>query len=311
MFKKTLIAAAVATLASSVAMADVNISGQVKYTLTDTANSATDWNPGFDNSITFKSSEDLGNGLTAFAQITLDTDDTSAATSTTANTFVATTSADTSVTTTTNSKVLEKDAKLGIKGGFGTLVMGRMEYLVTGAFSSKMDDGSGKTESTQTALGRANAVAYVSPTVNGLHIAAAGSNGAAADMFTNKEVLAVYSNGPLSVMASHVDVKDTQAMNSLYASYAIGDAKISAMTVDTDYDAAATTDLRDNIIRLDYTMGNNSLLIINKDADAANADRTAVKLTHKFSKRTAAYVGVRNNDGTTEDETYVGMITKF
>jgi predicted porin len=233
-----------------------------------------------------KSSEDLGNGLTTFAQITLDTDSTTSA--------------------------LQQDAKLGIKGGFGTLVMGRMEYLVEGAFSSKMDDGSGKTESNQiTGFDRANAVAYVSPTVNGLHVAAAGSNDAAADMFTNKEVLAVYSNGPLSVMASHVDVKDTQAMNSLYASYAIGDAKISAMTVDTDYDAAATTDLRDNIIRLDYTMGNNSLLIINKDADAANADRTAVKLTHKFSKRTAAYVGVRNNDGTTEDETYVGMITKF
>ena len=286
MFKKTLIAAAVATLASSVAMADVNISGQVKYTLTDTANSATDWNPSFDNDITVKSSEDLGNGLTTFAQITLDTDSTTS--------------------------VLQKDAKLGIKGGFGTLVMGRMEYLVEGAFSSKMDDGSGKTESDQiTGFDRTNAVAYVSPTVNGLHVAAAGSNDAAADMFTNKEVLAVYSNGPLSVMASHVDVKDTQAMNSLYASYAIGDAKISAMTVDTDYDAAATTDLRDNIIRLDYTMGNNSLLIINKDADAANADRTAVKLTHKFSKRTAAYVGVRNNDGTTEDETYVGMITKF
>ena len=286
MFKKTLIAAAVATVASTAAMADVTVSGQVKYTLTDTANSTSDWSPSSDNEITVKSSEDLGNGLTTFAQITLDTDSTTS--------------------------VLQKDAKLGIKGGFGTLVMGRMEYLVEGAFSSKMDDGSGKTESNQiTGFDRANAVAYVSPTVNGLHVAAAGSNGAAADMFTNKEVLAVYSNGPLSVMASHVDVKDTQAMNSLYASYAIGDAKISAMTVDTDYDAAATTDLRDNIIRLDYTMGNNSLLIINKDADAANADRTAVKLTHKFSKRTAAYVGVRNNDGTTEDETYVGMITKF
>ena len=294
MFKKTLIAAAVATVASTAAMADVTVSGQVKYTLTDTANSTSDWSPASDNDITVKSSEDLGNGLTTFAQITLDTDAINA-----------------SAADTTTNQSSEKDAKLGVKGGFGTLVMGRMEYLVTGAFSSKMDDGSGKTESTQTALGRANAVAYVSPTVNGLHIAAAGSNGAAADMFTNKEVLAVYSNGPLSVMASHVDVKDTQAMNSLYASYAIGDAKISAMTVDTDYDAAATTDLRDNIIRLDYTMGNNSLLIINKDADAANADRTAVKLTHKFSKRTAAYVGVRNNDGTTEDETYVGMITKF
>ena len=317
MFKKTLIAAAVATLASSVAMADVNISGQVKYTLTDTANSATDWNPGLDNSVTFKSSEDLGNGLTAFAQITLDTDvdtDTTAATTSGVGTGNGGVDASDTATTTTAASVgtIQKDAKLGIKGGFGTLVMGRMEYLVEGAFSSKMDDGSGYTESNQiTGFDRTNAVAYVSPTVNGLHIAAAGSNGAAADMFTNKEVLAVYSNGPLSVMASHVDVKDTQAMNSLYASYAIGDAKISAMTVDTDYDAAATTDLRDNIIRLDYTMGNNSLLIINKDADAANADRTAVKLTHKFSKRTAAYVGVRNNDGTTEDETYVGMITKF
>jgi len=289
MFKKTLIAAAVATVASTAAMADVTVSGQVKYTLTDTANSTSDWSPTSDNEITVKSSEDLGNGLTTFAQITLDVD---------ANNDAA--------------GAGEKDAKMGLKGGFGTLVMGRMEYLVEGAFSSKMDDGGGKTESDQiTGFARTNAVAYVSPTVNGLHVAAAGSNGAAADMFTNKEVLAVYSNGPLSVMASHVDVKDTQAMNSLYASYAIGDAKISAMTVDTDYDAAATTDLRDNIIRLDYTMGNNSLLIINKDADAANADRTAVKLTHKFSKRTAAYVGVRNNDGTTEDETYVGMITKF
>jgi hypothetical protein len=37
MFKKTLIAAAVATLASSVAMADVSISGAVEQTFTDTA----------------------------------------------------------------------------------------------------------------------------------------------------------------------------------------------------------------------------------------------------------------------------------
>jgi predicted porin len=303
MFKKTLIAAAVATLASSVAMADVSVSGQVKtYFVTTDATSAgndgKDWAPVTDTAIDFKASEDLGNGLTAFAQITIDTD---VDTDTTASASSAVASTGT----------IEKDSKLGLKGGFGTLVMGRMETLSEGAVSSMMDDGGALESSLITGFDRYDAIAYVSPTVNGLHVAAAGSNDAAADMFTNKEVLAVYSNGALSVMASHVDVKDTQAMNSLYASYAIGDAKISAMTVDTDYDLATETDLRDNIIRLDYTMGNNSLLIINKDADAANADRTAVKLTHKFSKRTAAYVGVRNNDGTTEDETYVGMITKF
>jgi predicted porin len=75
MFKKTLIAAAVATVASTAAMAgDSSVSGQVKYTLADTDGAATDWAASFDNSITFKSTEDLGNGLTAFAQITIDTD---------------------------------------------------------------------------------------------------------------------------------------------------------------------------------------------------------------------------------------------
>jgi hypothetical protein len=41
-------------------------------------------------------------------------------------------------------------------------------------------------------------------------------------------------------MASKVDVKDNSDMTSLYASYAIGDAKVSAMTVDRDYDADVT-----------------------------------------------------------------------
>jgi len=133
MFKKTLIAAAVATVASTAAMAgDSSVSGQVKYTLADTDGAATDWAASFDNSITFKSTEDLGNGLTAFAQITIDTDvDTD--TTATAATAVASTGA------------IEKDAKLGVKGAFGTIVAGRMEYLIQGAFSSKMDDGGGNT----------------------------------------------------------------------------------------------------------------------------------------------------------------------
>jgi predicted porin len=145
MFKKTLIAAAVATVASTAAMAgDSSVSGQVKYTLADTDGAATDWAASFDNSITFKSTEDLGNGLTAFAQITIDTDvDTD--TTATADTAVASTGA------------IEKDAKLGVKGAFGTIVAGRMEYLIQGAFSSKMDDGGGNSnlESNLTDLGRA------------------------------------------------------------------------------------------------------------------------------------------------------------
>ena len=289
MFKKTLIAAAVATVASTAAMADVTVSGQVKYTLADTDGAATDWSPISDNAITVKSSEDLGNGLTTFAQITLDTDSTTSA--------------------------LQKDAKLGVKGAFGTIVAGRMEYLIQGAFSSKMDDGGGNDnlESDLTNLGRANAVAYVSPTVNGVHVAMAGNNdGTATGMFNNKEILVAYANGPLNVMASKVDVKDNSDMTSLYASYAIGDAKVSAMTVDRDYDAGQGTDARDSMYRLDYTMGSNVVTVGTRDAEATADDMDIVKLTHKLSKRTAVWVGHRNKGtGYAGDVTHFGMIHKF
>ena len=295
MFKKTLIAAAVATVASTAAMAgDSSVSGQVKYTLADTDGAATDWAASFDNSITFKSTEDLGNGLTAFAQITIDTD----------------------VDTTDNTTgAIEKDAKLGVKGAFGTIVAGRMEYLIQGAFSSKMDDGGGNNnlESNLTDLGRANAVAYVSPTVNGVHVAMAGNNdGTATGMFNNKEILVAYANGPLNVMASKVDVKDNSDMTSLYASYAIGDAKVSAMTVDRDYDAGQGTDARDSMYRLDYTMGSNVVTVGTRDAEATADDMDIVKLTHKLSKRTAVWVGHRNKGtGYAGDVTHFGMIHKF
>ena len=295
MFKKTLIAAAVATVASTAAMAgDSSVSGQVKYTLADTDGAATDWAASFDNSITFKSTEDLGNGLTAFAQITIDTDVD---------------------TTDTTAGAIEKDAKLGVKGAFGTIVAGRMEYLIQGAFSSKMDDGGGNNnlESNLTNLGRANAVAYVSPTVNGVHVAMAGNNdGTATGMFNNKEILVAYANGPLNVMASKVDVKDNSDMTSLYASYAIGDAKVSAMTVDRDYDAGQGTDARDSMYRLDYTMGSNVVTVGTRDAEATADDMDIVKLTHKLSKRTAVWVGHRNKGtGYAGDVTHFGMIHKF
>ena len=153
MFKKTLIAAAVATLASSVAMADVSISGAVEQTFTDIAGTGSAWTGSTDSSLTFKASEDLGNGLTAFAQITLDTDAVNGAADTTTN------------------QSSEKDSKLGLKGGFGTLVMGRMEDFTEGKVMSMMTlNGTGAIEAAGNTEREDDAIAYVSPTVNGLHV---------------------------------------------------------------------------------------------------------------------------------------------
>jgi len=302
MFKKTLIAAAVATIASTAAMADVSISGQVKVTVAD--NDTSDHAASLDNSLTFKSSEDLGNGLTGFAQITLDTD---VDTDTTASAEAAVASTGT----------IEKDAKVGIKGGFGTVVIGRMETLTEGAVSSMMDDGGshGNLETGLTSLGRYNAIAYVSPTVNGLHVAAAGTmDGTDSGMFKNTDVLVAYDNGPLSLKAARTSVEAGASdydVTSLAASYKIGDLKLSALSVEKDVDGG--TSERDNMYRADYSMGNNSILLGRIDDDTANSDITTIKLTHKFSKRTAVWIGHRDK-GTAiagGDTTHFGMIQKF
>ena len=302
MFKKTLIAAAVATIASTAAMADVSISGQVKVTVAD--NDTSDHAASLDNSLTFKSSEDLGNGLTGFAQITLDTD---VDTDTTASAEAAVASTGT----------IEKDAKVGIKGGFGTVVIGRMETLTEGAVSSMMDDGGshGNLETGLTSLGRYNAIAYVSPTVNGLHVAAAGTmDGTDSGMFKHTDVLVAYDNGPLSLKAARTSVEAGASdydVTSLAASYKIGDLKLSALSVEKDVDGG--TSERDNMYRADYSMGNNSILLGRIDDDTANSDITTIKLTHKFSKRTAVWIGHRDK-GTAiagGDTTHFGMIQKF
>ena len=316
MFKKTLIAAAVATLASSVAMADVSVSGQVKtYFVTTDATSAgnngKDWAPVTDTAIDFKASEDLGNGMSVFAQISLDTDAINAST-----------------TDTTTNQSSEKDSKLGLKGGFGTLVMGRMETLSEGAVSSMMDDGGALESPLITGFDRYDAIAYVSPTVNGLHAAIAGTtNGDAITttdkdgdgMFQHIDFVVAYDNGPLSVKVARADIDaaDNSTANydvtTIAASYKIGALKVSAMNVEKDFDDT-TADLGDDIYRLDYTMGNNSILLGHRSNDAGTGgtsnDLTSLKLTHKLSARTAAWVGVRDVESGA-DQTHFGMIHKF
>jgi predicted porin len=180
-----------------------------------------------------------------------------------------------------------------------------------------MDDGGshGNLETGLTSLGRYNAIAYVSPTVNGLHVAAAGTmDGTDSGMFKNTDVLVAYDNGPLSLKAARTSVEAGASdydVTSLAASYKIGDLKLSALSVEKDVDGG--TSERDNMYRADYSMGNNSILLGRIDDDTANSDITTIKLTHKFSKRTAVWIGHRDK-GTAiagGDTTHFGMIQKF
>jgi len=287
--KKTLIAAAVAASFAAPAMADVSVSGQVKLTVYE--NDSVDYAPFFDNSLTFKASEDLGNGLSAFAQITLDTDGDESA----------------------SGSMKTKDQVVGIKGGFGTVKLGRMETLVEGVTSAGFDDGRAKhsgtnnAESALTAISRVNAVAYVSPTVNGFHVAAAGVlDGADNGMTAAMDYLLAYDNGPLAVKVGLTKPEDDDDITSASAFYTMGDAKFGIGYFEED-------SITDMIYRLDYKMGNNSLLVEHKASDLTNGDVTSVKITHAMSKRTKVWFGDRMVDSAVAsgDTLHAGIIHKF
>jgi predicted porin len=185
----------------------------------------------------FKGTEDLGSGLKAAFVLEYGTLDTTA--NATTNTAVA---AGTSAAQTTNSNGMDnwRQAYVGLTGGFGTAVFGRLQnpgydfaakYDAHGAsiFSSvgQLSDNAGLSISARDALGRLdNAAAYISPSFGGVVVKAAyafgeqidgtaaiGTDGAAAataisDAQSVWALAADYDNGPLSVGAVYHKLND-------------------------------------------------------------------------------------------------------
>jgi hypothetical protein len=302
--KKTLIAAGIAAaMAAPSAFAELTIGGQVKVTYASIENSADVID--YDNAISFKASEDMGNGMSTFAELTMDLDNSEDAATASAN----------------------KDVKVGVKGSFGTVVVGRMETFTEAVVSSMFDDGKAshaadtQLEASGTVIGRANAFAYVSPTVNGFHVGIAAVDAADDGGFADhsKDYVLVYENGPFTIKAA---MNDNETANSdrtaVGASYSMGDAKISVGYFDTEKTAAGTTnDLTEKTIRLDYKLGGgNSLLLGYRDSDEGVADVVSAKLTHSLSKKSAIWVGGRmrsdvGSGNTDSDVIHAGMIHKF
>jgi predicted porin len=327
--KKTLIAAGIAAVvATPAAFAEVSVSGVVEQAFTDTdlvTTGATDaWAANSDNALTFKASEDLGNGLTAFASITLDTD-VDHATAGGSNT---------------------KDEVVGIKGSFGTVVMGRMEDFTEGKIMSRMTlegDGSAAGGAVENGSGAANAgraesaIAYVSPTVNGFHVGvgayvlpdatltALGGTGTK-DSIDATDIAIFYDNGPLSVAAAHERIKfdaATQKVTTLAVSYTMGDLKGTVIRSDVDNEdgsTASTNDSTDMLYRVDYNMGANRLSVAYNDDElltnnATKYDIWSFEAAHNFSKRTSVYVNYTDLDASgttaTDSQLTVGMKHKF
>ena len=298
MFKKTLIAMAVASVvAAPIASADVKISGVVEQTFTDTENDANGMDTSTFNMLNVSASEDLGNGMSAFAKYNM------------------LTKVGTSIGETNG------DMVVGISSGFGTIVAGTMEDFTEGKLAAMMDmEGNGSTELAGNAGRTAGGLAYITPTVNGLHAGVAGyATADGTDKFDATDIAVFYDNGPLSVKVAQETLSkdmttgaEEQTTTSVGASYAMGDMKVAVLHVGRDDQAGtAGADSDDTMFKGSYKMGNNTLQLGYADDDSAGKDITTVELIHKFSGRTSAYAGVTNNDVTGNDSTFVGMKHKF
>ena len=298
MFKKTLIAMAVASVvAAPIASADVKISGVVEQTFTDTDNSGEGYTASTFNMLNITTSEDLGNGMSAFAKFSLLDKDGS------------------------NGTTNGADQTVGISSGFGTIVAGTMEDFTEGKLAAMMDmEGNGSTELAGNAGRTAGGLAYITPTVNGLHAGVAGyATADGTDKFDATDIAVFYDNGPLSVKVAQETLSkdmttgaEEQTTTSVGASYAMGDMKVAVLHVGRDDQAGtAGADSDDTMFKGSYKMGNNTLQLGYADDDSAGKDITTVELIHKFSGRTSAYAGVTNNDVTGNDSTFVGMKHTF
>jgi len=300
--KKTLIAAAVAAVVAAPAFADVKVSGQVHQQFAKTDGSRTAENS--ENGIYFNASEDLGNGLTAFAHIGLDVDGT----------------AETG-----------KDQKIGLKGSFGTVVFGQMEDFTEGKVQSRVTltsdtSGSGAILESNTDNGRTDgAMAYVSPTMNGLHFGIAtytdvGVNSSGADAY---DLAVFYDNGPLSIAVARELVKgalgaEDEKVLSAAISYSMDNLKLTALRTSTDNNGGtAANDQDDMSYKLDYKMGANTLTLGYKDDENATGgngtDTWVVEAVHNFSKQTSVYGAYIDYDDTTtvDKAVKVGLKHKF
>lgn len=333
MNKKILAAAIAASFVAPMAVAaDVTIFGKLQEEIVSndiSVNGAkTEDNFDVDSNASrwgIKGSEDLGNGMKAnfFAefQFNVDGDGVGIGTSTV--------------------NWAQRNTYIGLSGDFGEVRVGRHDTPAKVAMYASgielLGDSTIDMNRSVTAEGDAlfnearvsNAIAYISPNMEGLQFAAAmvpggqsgttvttGNDGIADTYSTG----AWYGNGGLKLSAAYQSIAgatgtataDDQDMWGLYGSYTMGDFMVGAGYQDIDgYNNTVNTDKTSYLLVAKYSMGNNVLMANYGNAeidragtvDDTESDKWGVALQHKFSSRTNVYVAYED---VSEDDTPAG-----
>ncbi|MDD3481875.1 porin [Azovibrio restrictus] len=325
--QKKLIALAVAALASGAAFAQSNVQiyGAIDmgYSYRSDAmlkgvksQSAIDSGLSDGNRLGFKGTEDLGNGVKALFTLEMG--------------FLADTGKHDAFA---GGDMFSRQAMLGLTGGFGTVVAGRLlnpQY----SFLTAIDPfGEGTVGTYLNVVGNdvgsdlvviprlSNAVAYVSPSFSGFNVTAAyASNGVAADQVGGSDnnnrvygILPRYTNGPLDVGLSYhrINFADATGLDDLRnwtvgGTYDLGMVKLAAFYADTRIDDAtagvADLKVKNWMVGATVPFGKHAVKLsyntskAKQDDLSGDSSQWAVGYNYSLSNRTSLYAAYATID---------------
>ncbi|WP_268260505.1 porin [Solemya velum gill symbiont] len=238
-----------------------------------------------------------------------------------------------------------RNAYIGLTGDWGTFLYGRhdtpykMAYYATGIdmmsdTTIDMNTLSGSGDIYFNQVRASNAIAYVSPNMNGLTFAGAivpGEGSAAGDGLNDLySVSAMYSNEGLKLAVAYENLEgDSGTFGSdndwwdekilIGGSYTMNDMTIALAYQDGEFAGTSTEALG---LAFGYKFGNNKLVANYRYLEAEGydvVDSWGIGLNHSLSKRSSAYVAYASHsldsdifvDNIDVDQFSVGMIHNF
>jgi len=241
-------------------------------------------------------SEDLGNGLTGLFRVAFETNAAQAATA-----------------TSTANVTRSNEQFVGLRGAFGTVLLGRLDhpYRTAGNTFRIFGDTVGTFGTSGTAVnnGQASqqreqtdgAIAWVSPNLSGLTISGAvvprndGLNGRGGENVLPYSLRAAYTAGPVFLTAAYEDLEDAGSNKAWLVGgrYSAGGLTVGVMYEDVDGVASRV------LAPVTYTMGSlvlrASVMLTDPDAGSKATDY-ALGMQYNLSSRTNVRVTAATQD---------------
>lgn len=299
--------------ASAQAQSNVTIYGLVDLGLAKTTGQSTVERENNASRLGFRGTEDLGGGLSAIFNLESE--------------ILADTGAQKGV-------LFERQAYVGLKGAFGTAILGRTKNLVDGTIA-RVDPFNtygvvGKNNETllRSGVGSSrvnNAVTYNSPSMEGViasvQYVLSEVSGASAGTLG----LLTYDNGPVSLHAGYERAVQTVASAvkptvwSIGGGYKVGPAKVTAAYSKGDTKVATTGEYKSYLLGLNYTVGNGDAKMsygkqeqdTNRVSDLETIKEFGIGYDYHLSKRTDLYAYAGRERVKSLTSYQVGLAHKF